>query len=414
MPQKPKPHAHTRATQPTPFSEWTKNRKAGAQLRIAGTADPDGVIVLKGDAGARRDQLAAFFRDAPKEVREAAVEDKGAGLGDVVARATLSNGRVDSYNSTINHKGWGLEDYKRNPVVLFAHNGLALPVGRDLGAHIREGSDGAGSLVGVTRFVSDELDSFAAKVGRFVAAGILRSVSVGFEPVEFKVAEDRDDGSSMFVPVDFVRQDLREYSWTPVGANRDCLVDSARLAEAGVDRRDIIDMLERAIEGTGHLFVPRSELVSLRRSVGSAVIVDLGARGSFRVMPVRAPVADDDGIANAEAYVDDENDHPEDPDTTRAEGGVMLQCPECGAQAPVEAFVVLEPDEQKPAEDASTEGEPFPEDLAAVPTEALAAELARRVDAPEEPGEDEEFAADAEALADLIEDEEMRTTGRLP
>ncbi len=435
----PKKQPVTRAT---PFAEWTKNRKAGARLTLAGAADDGGVIVLKGSAGERRDQIVALLRDAPKDVREAAADGEANGLGDVVAKVTLSTARVDSYDSTIAPEGWDLADYKRNPVVLFAHDSFALPVGRDMGAHVRAGVEGApGALVGVTRFVGDGLDEFGAKVGRFVAAGILRTVSVGFEPLEFDVAVDRDSGESVFVPIDFTRQRLREYSWVPVPANPDCLVDNARLADAGIAKRDVVELLERAIEGTGHLFVPRSELIALRRHTkGSAILVDLGKRGSFRVEEFRAPVVDDDGVANPEAYAEDENAHPEDPEmdaaTEQRADPVMLQCPECGAVAPVEDFAVLEPDEVQPGEgeaepmsEGSGEGAPVVEveveeeatSLAAIDTAKLAAELARRgvsvrVDDSAHPGEDAdaEFAAEAEELADMIEDEEMRRTGRLP
>jgi len=447
-----RPQTQTRDMRRDPFAQWTRKPTKGATLELPGRATD--VITLSRDAGKARDQIANLLRDAPTAVREAAVEADATGLGDIVAKVTISTERVDSYDSTLAVNGWEVGDFQRNPVVLYAHDQSGVPVGRDIGVHVREGLDGnSGALIGVTRFVSEELDPFGAKIARFVAAGILRTTSVGFEPLEFEIAEDRDTGDSWFAPIDFTKQRLREYSWCAVPANPDCLVDNARLAKHGITRRDVDEMLERAIENTDSLFVPRRELVALKRAaVGTRVVVDLGALGSFQLTPVRAPVADEDNVANPEAYADDENAHPEDDGAdgaVRAEGEddpsdpeVMLMCPDCGAQRAAVDFVVVEPEAEDEGsaegEPVSGEGEPMPgegegelnedearaEDeesdpkLEKVTTAALERELARRqrsgaLDSRRAPGHDDLMEA-ANAAADLVEDLELETLGRLP
>jgi phage head maturation protease len=446
----------TRDIRRDPFAQWTRKPTKGATLELPGRATD--VVTLSRDAGKARDQIAALLRDAPKEVREAAVEADATGLGDVVAKVTISNERVDSYDSTLAVDGWDVSDFQRNPVVLYAHDQSGVPVGRDIGVHTRAGVDGAaGALIGVTRFVSEELDPFGAKIARFVQAGILRTTSVGFEPLEFEIAEDRDTGDSWFAPIDFTRQRLREYSWCAVPANPDCLVDGARLAKHGITRRDVDELLERAIENTDSLFVPRRELVALKRAAtGTRVIVDLGALGSFQLTPVRAPVAADDNVANPEAYADDEDAHPEDDgtgDAARAEGDmpeepeVMLMCPDCGTQRAAVDFVVVEPEaedegsaEGEPAEgegmgegegelnedearaDLEDDGDAFGKEsgpkLEKISTAVLERELARRqrsgaLDSRRAPGHDDLMEA-ANVAADLVEDLELETLGRLP
>ncbi len=451
-----RPQTQTRDMRRDPFAQWTRKPTKGATLELPGRATD--VITLSRDAGKARDQIANLLRDAPTAVREAAVEADATGLGDIVAKVTISTERVDSYDSTLAVNGWEVGDFQRNPVVLYAHDQSGVPVGRDIGVHVREGLDGnSGALIGVTRFVSEELDPFGAKIARFVAAGILRTTSVGFEPLEFEIAEDRDTGDSWFAPIDFTKQRLREYSWCAVPANPDCLVDNARLAKHGITRRDVDEMLERAIENTDSLFVPRRELVALKRAaVGTRVVVDLGALGSFQLTPVRAPVADDDVVANPEAYADDESAHPEDDgtgDAARAdeatdEPEVMLMCPDCGTQRAAVDFVVVEPEAE---DEGSAEGEPVDEEpmpgegegelnedearaddeddgdafgkesgpkLEKVTTAALERELARRqrssaLDSRRAPGHDDLMEA-ANAAADLVEDLELETLGRLP
>ena len=37
---------------------------------------------------------------------------------------------VDRYSDIIDQKGWQLDNYKKNPVILFNHNSQALPIGK--------------------------------------------------------------------------------------------------------------------------------------------------------------------------------------------------------------------------------------------------------------------------------------------
>lgn len=199
-------------------------------------------IVLGATSALRTEAMALLMRGAPTEIRDSAIAKlDNAEAGDVVTRFTISTGRVDSYDSTVNPKGWDLIDYRANPVVLFAHDADSLPVGIDVGCHLSQ--DGT-ELIGVTKFVSASLDEFGAKVGRFVAAGILRATSVGFEPIEQKQSDREAQG--WFVPVDFVRQKLREYSICPVPANADCLSNSRHLSQHGLEERDLLDLLRRS------------------------------------------------------------------------------------------------------------------------------------------------------------------------
>ena len=188
--------------------------------------------------------------------------------GDLMQAWTLSTKRVDSYRDTVDPDGWALEDYARNPVVLFAHKADALPVGRDMGAWIEKGV----ALKGVTRFTAPDLYAFGATVGKLVAAGVLNATSVGFEPLEFEPSEERSTEDSWLPAFDFKRQALREYSIVPVPANMDALADGRA---KGVDLSPIVSWAEEILDGAGSLFVPRSTLESVRRAAlgGSPISV---------------------------------------------------------------------------------------------------------------------------------------------
>lgn len=373
------------------LADWVKNPTARAPLAVTSLGAAS--IKLSADAGKAKDQLLRFLSDLPKEVREAAVDAPADGLGDTVTKFRISNKRVDSYDSTIAPEGWELADFRANPIVLFAHDSNDLPVGRDIGVHVRQGDDAA--LIGVTRFVSAELDAFGARVGNFVRAGILRATSVGFEPLEWEIS-DRDDGESWIPAIDFTKTRLREYSIVPVPANADCLVDEERLASFGIQRRDVDSLIESAFEGRIAL-ASRADLEAVHARRKRSLTIDLGALGKFSL--------------RAEGDVQDEATKAEDPAMPEAEAGDGM-CPECGFEAKLEMFV-------KPM--ASAEGEPVQEDevTKSLSDDQLIAELKRRgletkpgsLDNDEEELTEEEARAVAEQLAD---EEDFDELGRLP
>lgn len=304
------PNTRPAADSPSAFAKWTRDyaldgaKVGGSVLSLMHTADAQ-TIRLAAEVSKRADQIVKLLGPAVSaEVRDAAVAEveRDDGMSDIVSKATISTERVDSYNSTLSVEGWEKADYKRNPVVLFAHEAYKLPVGRDIGVHADLGTR---ALKGVTRFVGDALGAQEAKIGKWVAAGVLNATSVGFEPIEAVYAEERDDGSTFWMPLDFVRQALREYSWVPVPANPDCIVDGRSARAAGVDPAELRRMLEEALDGVDAFYIPRRTLLALKRATEPAVItVDLGDLGTFEVRDARAD----------------------------------LVCPECGHTGPAETF----------------------------------------------------------------------------
>lgn len=89
---------------------------------------------------------------------------------------------VDRYSDIIDQKGWLLDNYKKNPVILFNHNSQALPIGR---GYPRVENDKL--MIDVEFDMDDEL---GAKIARKVKNGFMSAVSVGFNP---KKAIERSD-----------------------------------------------------------------------------------------------------------------------------------------------------------------------------------------------------------------------------
>jgi len=166
----------------------------------------------------------------------------------------LSDESVARDGHTIKTAGWDLVDFKKNPTVLFAHDGSQPPVARcvDIGPQGKQ-------LRGTADFAPAETYPFADTVFRLIKGGYLNAVSVSWIPLEWKYTSDKDRPYG----VDFLRQTLLEFSIVPVPALPSALV-TARAA--GIDTRPLRDWATRILDGDGAApTVPRSALEQLTR-----------------------------------------------------------------------------------------------------------------------------------------------------
>lgn len=140
----------------------------------------------------------------------------------------FSDDSVDRYGDTIDQRGWVLDAFRANPMVLFGHNdkSAANVVGRVLNLRV-EGN----RLIGDVEFASADVNPEADVVFRLVKGGFLNCVSVGFQPIEWSLSKDKGRPGG----VDFKKQELLELSIVPVPANANALIQ-ARAAGIDVDR----------------------------------------------------------------------------------------------------------------------------------------------------------------------------------
>jgi phage head maturation protease len=150
------------------------------------------------------------------------------GTATVFERADSASGRrrsfvasdesVDRYGDIIRANGWQLDAYRKNNVLLFAHQSRNLPVG----TVEQIGIEGT-RLIAHAEFAPEGMDStgFADTVWRFVEAGILKAVSVGFMPLANP--NPIFDANQMLTGFEYVAQELLELSVVPVPANPNAL-----------------------------------------------------------------------------------------------------------------------------------------------------------------------------------------------
>ena len=142
--------------------------------------------------------------------RRQAAASPNAGGGDYgLLTVVASTGDVDRHGDVILPEGWRLEAYRRNPVVLWAHDYRRPAIGR--AAAVWQEED---ALLAQVEFAPTE---FAGEVAALYRQGYQQGVSVGFRPIRFE--ERRDARSGAFLGIRFLEQELLEISAAPVPAN---------------------------------------------------------------------------------------------------------------------------------------------------------------------------------------------------
>lgn len=158
---------------------------------------------------ARRAPTGPIFRVSTEPPEDVAPRTK---------RFCFSDGSVDRLGDRIDPDGWDLQEFRRNPVALWAHDSLAPPVGRARNVFV-EGR----RLMGDIEFAPPEVYPFADTIFRLVDGKWLNAVSVGFLPTAAAFVENDPDRRG---GIDFQRQTLIEISIVPVPANANALAEA--------------------------------------------------------------------------------------------------------------------------------------------------------------------------------------------
>lgn len=157
--------------------------------------------------------------------------ERASDAADRSVRVVASTAAIDSYDEIVD-QDWNLDRYRKNPVVLYAHNAVGLlgPLKAEDTLPIGHASDVAvvgGQLEATIRFASAAANPMAEKVYQGVREKTIRGVSVGFRP-RGRVAETRD-GREI---VRLRSPELFEISICPIGANPEAVIRALRLATA--------------------------------------------------------------------------------------------------------------------------------------------------------------------------------------
>jgi len=127
---------------------------------------------------------------------------------------TISTSAKDRDGDVLDPTGCVLDNYKRNPVVLFGHDYSSLPVGSTTAIDVQ-----TNGLRASWRWLKN--DPVADRVRNAFDQGVLRAASVGFKPID---AEPMAGGG-----IRYRSWELLEWSLVPVPANQDAVRTLKRL-----------------------------------------------------------------------------------------------------------------------------------------------------------------------------------------
>ncbi len=114
----------------------------------------------------------------------------------------FSDGDEDRHGDSLNPNGWKVDNYMKNPVVMFGHDYRGLPIGKTIKTWVEDGK----TFMGLIEFATTE---FAEQVWQLILGGFLNAGSVGFIPLRY-------DETGEYT---FQEMELLEYSIVPIPAN---------------------------------------------------------------------------------------------------------------------------------------------------------------------------------------------------
>lgn len=164
----------------------------------------------------------------------------------------ISSGAVDRDRDVINQAGWRLDNYLKNPVVLWGHQYGMPPIAtcKSLGLQ-------GGDLMADADFFDEKTYPFADTIYRIVKAGGLRASSVGFKPLKYNYNAERGG-------VDIEEAELLEWSVVSVPANPEALVQLAATLEDGdAILKSFVNGCEQMLDsyyGCKGVWVPREQV----------------------------------------------------------------------------------------------------------------------------------------------------------
>lgn len=270
--------------------------------------------------GARPDGIVARLAVAEPEV----------GADDTrKVRFTFSDATVDHSGDSISVDGWQLDVFAQNPVALWCHDSYSPP----LGSASNVGPAG-GKLMGDIEFATADLFPFADMIYRMVKAKLVRAVSVGFLPVEWKFVSD----SKRPFGIDFVKQKLLEISLCPIPCNPNALQSAKSL---GIDTAPLREWASKVLDEGGTVLIPRGLLEDTFRQAKTPRAVrqkylaksetpdwKVGAAADLPIMiginPETGAAAAWDAAAAAKRILDDAGFDGENPDVAKAARGFLL------------------------------------------------------------------------------------------
>jgi HK97 family phage prohead protease len=188
-----------------------------------------------------RDEWVKRMADDPEDVlpmrKGYACEVKAADDEERAFDMVISTESVDRDGDTLRAAGWDIKDYKKNPVVQWAHDHHIPAIARSVATKIERG---AKKLLGRPKFPEEGVHPFADMIYNLMKGKFLNAASVGFLPMQYERVDDADRRG-----YDFLKQSLLEFSIVNVPSNPEALTGAKA---AGIDLAPMIGWAKQVLE----------------------------------------------------------------------------------------------------------------------------------------------------------------------
>jgi len=148
-----------------------------------------------------------------------------------IRQYTVTDESVDRYGDIVRARGMMLDNYKKNPVMQFAHDYSTPPIGVSVKTWYDKQ---ASALKSLAIFYDDRVDTSGRSdlIFRFVKSNGMRACSIGFDPKEWSspTAEERANLGLGQFGIEYTAADMLEFSPVPLPANPNCLSNDYRKA----------------------------------------------------------------------------------------------------------------------------------------------------------------------------------------
>lgn len=128
----------------------------------------------------------------------------------------VTSEKIDRQNEVVKSDSYNIDNFMKNPVMLFQHDSFSLPIGK----WVEYEKTAEGLLLGgwFHEIPDSENENLSATIKEYVKQGIINSTSIGFRPI--KSHTDRIDNKNILV---YDEIDLIEVSIVTIGANPEAL-----------------------------------------------------------------------------------------------------------------------------------------------------------------------------------------------
>ena len=184
----------------------------------------------------------------------------------------FSDDSLDRMKDIIKVGGWELDNFKRNPVILWGHNSAAPPIGKASKVKVTR-VNGRRSLVGDVTFFEKDVNPMSETIFRLVEEGALKTTSVGFRPIEARFGDEITEKE---------REKLGLGRWSVIYEKQELLEDSIVSIPAN----------------------PNAVELGLKSMISKGFLTDSEANDFLKIHPQNRAAADARVAASVRSFVD--------------------------------------------------------------------------------------------------------------